>query len=163
MKTIKFCKWYWLYLNGLQISLMVTSVRIKNIEYVMRGRDSKSAKSRDDSIKLFSTQLHPKHFNVEICRVGLYTELFYAIVPALFLRFLLICYPYISSHLLMLFILVHVTFLQQMHAWAEVCHLTQSSKSASQASSVDVCSIAWRIIVTRPGSLQTLPTHQLYF
>jgi len=27
--------------------------------------------------------------------VGLYTELFYAIIPTLFLCFLLICYPYI--------------------------------------------------------------------
>ena len=30
----------------------------------------------------------------KICRVGLYTELFYAIIPTLFLCFLLICYPY---------------------------------------------------------------------
>jgi len=30
--------------------------------------------------------------------VGLYTELFYAIIPTLFLCFLLICYPYILSH-----------------------------------------------------------------
>jgi len=29
-----------------------------------------------------------------ICRVGLYTELFYAIIHTLFLCFLLICYPY---------------------------------------------------------------------
>ena len=31
-------------------------------------------------------------------RVGLYTELFYAIIPTLFLCFLLICYPYILLH-----------------------------------------------------------------
>jgi len=30
--------------------------------------------------------------------VGLYTELFYAIIPILFLCFLLICYPYILLH-----------------------------------------------------------------
>jgi len=30
--------------------------------------------------------------------VGLYTELFYAIIPTLFLCFLLICYPYILLH-----------------------------------------------------------------
>jgi len=30
--------------------------------------------------------------------VGLYTELFYAIIPTLFLCFLLICYTYISLH-----------------------------------------------------------------
>jgi len=36
-------------------------------------------------------------------------ELFYAIIPTLFLCFLLICYPYISLHF-NVFILVHVTF-----------------------------------------------------
>ena len=30
--------------------------------------------------------------------LGLYTELFYAIIPTLFLCFLLICYPYILLH-----------------------------------------------------------------
>jgi len=30
--------------------------------------------------------------------VALYTELFYAIIPTLFLCFLLICYPYILLH-----------------------------------------------------------------
>jgi len=53
--------------------------------------------------------------------VGLSTELFYA------------TYAYLLSlHLitfLMFFILVHVTFWQQMHARAEVFHLSQSSKS----------------------------------
>ena len=45
---------------------------------------------------------------------------------------------------LMLFILVHVTFFwQQMHAWAEVCHLLQSSKSLPTGF---LCSIGWRII-----------------
>ena len=32
------------------------------------------------------------------CRVGLCTELFYAMIPTLFLCFLLICYPYILLH-----------------------------------------------------------------
>jgi len=35
--------------------------------------------------------------------VGLYTEPFYAIIPTLFLCFLLICYPYISLHFFMVF------------------------------------------------------------
>jgi len=35
---------------------------------------------------------------LKICRVELYTELFYAIIPTLFLCFALICYPYISLH-----------------------------------------------------------------
>jgi len=36
----------------------------------------------------FSTQLHPTYLYCgKICRVGLYTELFYAIVPTLFLSF----------------------------------------------------------------------------
>jgi len=37
------------------------------------------------------------HFT-KICRVGLYTELFYAIIPTLFLCFWLIRYPYIMLH-----------------------------------------------------------------
>jgi len=43
----------------------------------------------------------------------------------------------LSLHLvtfLMFSILVHATFLQQLHAWAEVCHILQSSKSPPQAS-----------------------------
>jgi len=39
----------------------------------------------------------------EICRVGLYTELFYAIIPTLFLSFLLICYPYNLLHFYVLY------------------------------------------------------------
>jgi len=38
------------------------------------------------------------NYEGKICRVGLYTELFYAIIPTLFLCFLLICYPYILLH-----------------------------------------------------------------
>jgi len=45
----------------------------------------------------------PQHVCGKICRVGLYTELFYTIIPTLFLCFLLICYPYTF---LMFFILV---------------------------------------------------------
>ena len=43
-----------------------------------------------------------------MCRVGLYTELCYAIIPTptLFLCFLLICYPYMLLHVLFFFILV---------------------------------------------------------
>jgi len=82
---------------------------------VTRCRDSRSAKSietRYDSIKQFSIQHRPTYLSMlKICRVGLCTELFCAIIPTLFLCFLLISYPYI--HLvtfLMFFILVHVTF-----------------------------------------------------
>jgi len=42
---------------------------------------------------------------VELC-----TELFYAIIPTLFLWFLLICYPLHLVTFLMFFILVQVTF-----------------------------------------------------
>ena len=42
-----------------------------------------------------------------------------------------------------------------MHAWAEVCHLLQSSKSPLTGF---LCSIGWRIT----GFLQTLPAHQQY-
>jgi len=46
--------------------------------------------------KQFSIQLHPTYLPTsKICRVELCTELFYAIIPALFLCFLLICFPYI--------------------------------------------------------------------
>jgi len=50
------------------------------------------------------------------------------------------------TFLTIFFILVHVTFLQQMHAWAEVCHYHRAAGLPSQASSVDVCSIGWRTI-----------------
>jgi len=43
---------------------------------------------RDDSIKEFSTQLHSTYLWCgKIWRVRLYTELFYAIIPTLFLAF----------------------------------------------------------------------------
>jgi len=35
------------------------------------------------------------HSTLKICRVELYTELFYAIIPTLFPCFLLICFPYV--------------------------------------------------------------------
>ena len=73
----------------------------KNIKNVTGSRDSRSTKAgkqgSGDSIKQFSTQLCPVHtFIVEICRVGLYAELFYAIIPTLFSCFMPMCYPYIS-------------------------------------------------------------------
>ena len=43
-----------------------------------------------------------------------------------------------------------------MHAWAEVCHLLQSSKSPLTGF---LCSIGWSIT----GFLQTLPAHEHYF
>ena len=48
--------------------------------------------------------------------------------------------------------LIVTFFKQQMHAWAEVCHPLQSSKSPF------LRSIGWRIT----GFLQTLPAHQQY-
>ena len=60
---------------------------------------------------------------------GLYTELFFAIIPTLFLCFLLICYPYV--HLvtfLMFFILVYKGTI------AVCCHIVCHSKKA-----VDCC------------------------
>ena len=49
-----------------------------------------------------------------------------------------------SCYILNAFILAHVLFFkQQMHAWAEVCHLLQSSKSPLTGF---LCSIGWRII-----------------
>ena len=55
---------------------------------------------------------HPTYLPTsKICRMELCTELFYAIIPTLFLCFLLICYPYILLHFnVFFFILVHVTF-----------------------------------------------------
>ena len=52
---------------------------------------------------------HPTYLSTsKICMVELCTELFYAIaiIPTLFLCFLLICYAYISLHFLMFCILV---------------------------------------------------------
>jgi len=46
--------------------------------------------------------------------VELYTELFYVIIPTLFLCLLLICYPYISLHF---FILVHMSLFFAADAW----------------------------------------------
>ena len=44
----------------------------------------------------FCIQPHPTYLpKLQICRVGLYTERFDAVIPTLFLCFLLICYPYI--------------------------------------------------------------------
>ena len=43
-----------------------------------------------------------------MCRVELCTELIYAIIPTLFLCFLLICYPYILLHFLRLLFLYNV-------------------------------------------------------
>ena len=47
----------------------------------------------------FSIQPYPTYIStLKICRVGLCIELFYAIIPTLFLCFLLICYPYVLLH-----------------------------------------------------------------
>jgi len=52
----------------------------------------------------FSTQLHPTYLWCgKMCRVRLFTELLYAIIPTLFLCFLLIWYPYIFVTFLMFF------------------------------------------------------------
>ena len=61
-------------------------------------------KQGNTMLTLFTGSLSPKRGpgdNWEgkpLCRVGLYTELFYAIISTLFLCFLLIYYPYISLH-----------------------------------------------------------------
>ena len=39
----------------------------------------------------------------------------------------------------------------------------RAASLSSQASSVDVCTVLAEESLTRPGSLQTLPAHQLYF
>jgi len=49
-----------------------------------------------------------KSSTLKICRVELCTELFNAIIPTLFLCFLLICYPYIHLFLSFLFFLFYV-------------------------------------------------------
>ena len=50
------------------------------------------------TIQPYSIQPHPTYLSTsKICRVELCTELFYAIIPTLFLCFLLICYPYIFN------------------------------------------------------------------
>jgi len=41
--------------------------------------------------------------------VGLYTELFYAIIPTLFLCFLLVCYPYILYFLMFLILVFYIS------------------------------------------------------
>ena len=67
--------------------------------------------------------------------------------------FFLICYPYILFHFLLLFMSL---FQQQMHAWAEVCHLLQSSKSPLTGF---LCSIGWRII---DQTMQAFFKHSLH-
>ena len=71
---------------------------MKNIKNVWRCRNNRTAKSmktsRDDGIKQFSIQ-HPTYFSHytcimgwgKICKMVLYTELFYAIIPACFHTF----------------------------------------------------------------------------
>ena len=70
-----------------------------------------------------------------------------------FYAFFLICYPYILFHFLLLFMSL---FQQQMHAWAEVCHLLQSSKSPLTGF---LCSIGWRII---DQTMQAFFKHSLH-
>ena len=64
------------------------------------GQQKKTEKlSRDDSIKQLTMQPHRTYlFMLKICRVGLYIELLYAIIPTWFPCFLLFSYPYISLH-----------------------------------------------------------------
>jgi len=50
------------------------------------------------SSAVYINQVSSLYPTTKICRVGLYTELFYAIIPTLFLCILLICYPYIFLH-----------------------------------------------------------------
>ena len=60
----------------------------------------------------------------KIYRVELCTELFYAIIPTLFLCFLLICYPYIVTFLMLFFYsckLSMTAFMPGVHAIGIVC------------------------------------------
>ena len=58
---------------------------------------------RGDSIKHFSMYMH-LYYDCIICRVGLYSELLYAIVPTLFPYFLPLCY--ILLYFIIIFTLV---------------------------------------------------------
>jgi len=72
-------------------------------------------------MKQFSIQPHPTYLPASnICRVELCTELFYAIIPTLFLYFLLICYPYILLH-----------FWYFFYSWS--CHFFTSRPHAKRA------------------------------
>jgi len=67
----------------------------------MTDQQKAGKRGRDDSISIqpYPTYLYPIYLStLRICKVGLYTELFYAIVSTLFPCFLLICYPYILLH-----------------------------------------------------------------
>ena len=78
--------------------------------------------------------------------MGLYTELFYAIIHTLLLCFLLICYPYILVTLIFdvfFFILVHFTlFSSRCMLELKFADYHRAAILSSQVSSVDVCSIA---------------------
>jgi len=76
--------------------------------------------------------------------VGLYTELFYAIVPTLFLGFLLIWVVYWTV------LCYHPYLVSMLFADLLSLHLVLTGF---------LCCIGWRIT----GFLQTLSTHQQYF
>jgi len=69
----------------------------------MQEQQKAGKQDRKDSINSSVYNLNGVNFFplLKICsyRVGLYTELFYAIIPPSFPWFLLICYPYILLHL----------------------------------------------------------------
>ena len=92
-------------------------------------RDSRSAKSIETRQgwlhKRFSIQPHPTYRStLKICRVELYTELFHAVHPTLFLCFLLICYPYILLNF-------NVFILVQVVVWYYKCYNYKETKLCS--------------------------------
>ena len=64
-----------------------------------------------------SVQPHPTYLSpLKRCRVELCTELSYAIIPTLFLCFLLICYPYIFLHFsVLIFVLLFNSYNHQSY------------------------------------------------
>ena len=95
-------------------TIKCAATSVKNIKNVWRCRDSRTAKSkktsRDDGIEQFSIQ-HPTYFSHYTCIMGLYTELFYAIIPACFHTFCcstIPTSPYIFNVFLYPFLVIHI-------------------------------------------------------
>jgi len=78
-----------------------------------------------------TTYTTPSYISL-ICRMGLCTELFYAIIPTLFLCFLLICYPYILLHLMFFFILVYKSCpIEELYSLYITMSMTSSTEKIS--------------------------------
>jgi len=93
---------------------------------------------------------------VELC-----IELFYANIPTLFLRFFADLLSLATScYIFNVFILVHVTFFRSRCMLELKFVIYHKAESLSSLASYAVLA---EESLTRPGSLQTLPAHQLYF